>query len=671
MSKAPPPGPRPTSSSRPAAGPSSRARWRSGRRVPTPAERCSREQPITSASQAGELSSGDGRVRSPDGRAVSYWELVGEAGFGVTVEGPVATLPASERTWAGVGLRRVDLPAKVRGEAVFVHDTGAVRHARVVRPGWIEHALAEPVDAASLAAQVEGVLGVAVDVVVDGSFVAVVADREGDAVLAAEAIGERLRWREPLVSGGRAGRSRPDGRRGRVVGARRRRHGDRRRAGPGADPRRRPRRSIAARYAKPFLLHGSIGPSCAVARFDGHRLDIRTHSQGVELLAPAVAEALDLAGRVGLGSARGRRRLLRPQRRGRRRVRRGAGRVPPPRPGGEGAVVPGRRAPPRAGVAGDGHGAVGGAGRARPAVLVGPRRLQLRPHRPPVPDRSRALRPAGDLVACRSLAAARGHDPAVGSTAARTATPIRSTTSATAASPATSSAAARSVRRRRGASARSATSSPSSRSWTSSPTRRAWLPDEFRIAHLGDPRAIEVIEAAVDLAGGLVAPGGVDAPGRGLAFARYENVKAYVAVVAEASVDPRTGRITLSGAWIAADAGEVIDPGGLANQLEGGFVQAASWTLRRGAAHRRRSCVRDATGRTTRSCASPTCRRSRPGCCTGPRSPCSARRRRSPDPPRPRSPTPCSRRPAPGSVGSRFGLTASSPLWTSSSANGS
>ena len=155
--------------------------------------------------QAGELSSGDGRVRSPDGRALSYWELVGDAGFGVTVEGPVATLPASERTWAGIGLRRIDLPAKVRGEAVFVHDTGAVRHARVVRPGWIEHLVAEPVDATSLAAQVEGLLGVAVDVVVDGSFVAVVADREGDAVLAAEAIGERIRWREPSSAAGRAG----------------------------------------------------------------------------------------------------------------------------------------------------------------------------------------------------------------------------------------------------------------------------------------------------------------------------------------------------------------------------------------------------------------------------------------------------------------------------------
>jgi CO/xanthine dehydrogenase Mo-binding subunit len=104
-------------------------------------------------------------------------------------------------------------------------------------------------------------------------------------------------------------------------------------------------------------------------------------------------------------------------------------------------------------------------------------------------------------------------------------------------------------------------------------------PDQFRVDHLHDPRAIAVVEAVVDLAGGLAAPGGIDAPGRGLAFARYENVKAYVAVVVEASVDPRDGDIGLHRAWIAADAGEVIDPDGLANQLEGGLVQAASWTL--------------------------------------------------------------------------------------------
>ncbi len=72
----------------------------------------------------------------------------------------------------------------------------------------------------------------------------------------------------------------------------------------------------------------------------------------------------------------------------------------------------------------------------------------------------------------------------------------------------------------------------------------------------------------------------MDAPGRGLAFARYENIKAYAAVVAEVTVDPRTGLVVVRQGWIAADAGEIIDPDGLVNQLEGGFVQAASWTLK-------------------------------------------------------------------------------------------
>jgi CO/xanthine dehydrogenase Mo-binding subunit len=105
-------------------------------------------------------------------------------------------------------------------------------------------------------------------------------------------------------------------------------------------------------------------------------------------------------------------------------------------------------------------------------------------------------------------------------------------------------------------------------------------PVEFRLAHHSDPRARAVIEAAVELAGGLTAPGGVDAPGRGLGFARYENTKTYAAVIAEVRVDPRSGLIDLHRGWIAADAGEVIDPDGLVNQLEGGFVQAASWTLK-------------------------------------------------------------------------------------------
>jgi CO/xanthine dehydrogenase Mo-binding subunit len=53
----------------------------------------------------------------------------------------------------------------------------------------------------------------------------------------------------------------------------------------------------------------------------------------------------------------------------------------------------------------------------------------------------------------------------------------------------------------------------------------------------------------------------------------------YVAVVVELTVDAETGEVALRKAWIAADSGEIIDPDGLTNQLEGGFIQAASWAL--------------------------------------------------------------------------------------------
>lgn len=66
----------------------------------------------------------------------------------------------------------------------------------------------------------------------------------------------------------------------------------------------------------------------------------------------------------------------------------------------------------------------------------------------------------------------------------------------------------------------------------------------------------------------------------GLAFARYKNVKTYAAVVVELEADLDTGVIRLIRATIAADAGQIIDPDGLENQLEGGFIQAASWALK-------------------------------------------------------------------------------------------
>ena len=61
-------------------------------------------------------------------------------------------------------------------------------------------------------------------------------------------------------------------------------------------------------------------------------------------------------------------------------------------------------------------------------------------------------------------------------------------------------------------------------------------------------------------------------------MARYKNMKSYCAVAVEVDVGD-DANVVLRRTVIAVDAGEIVDPDGLAAQLEGGFVQAASWTL--------------------------------------------------------------------------------------------
>lgn len=98
----------------------------------------------------------------------------------------------------------------------------------------------------------------------------------------------------------------------------------------------------------------------------------------------------------------------------------------------------------------------------------------------------------------------------------------------------------------------------------------------FRLNHLSDRRAKTVLNACAEAIGwGDVAAEG---HGLGLAFARYTNSKTYAAVGVDLSVDD-AAQVHLNRVVIAADAGEVIDRAGLSAQLEGGFLQAASWTL--------------------------------------------------------------------------------------------
>jgi len=121
-------------------------------------------------------------------------------------------------------------------------------------------------------------------------------------------------------------------------------------------------------------------------------------------------------------------------------------------------------------------------------------------------------------------------------------------------------------------------------------------PVQYRLSILKDPRARAVIEKVAEMSSwptkstlsptggegrvrGSAAAGGGSTKGRGIAFARYKNIAAYAAIVAEVEVEEEVRVIRV---WCAADAGLVINPDGATNQLEGGIVQAISWALKEG-----------------------------------------------------------------------------------------
>jgi CO/xanthine dehydrogenase Mo-binding subunit len=104
-------------------------------------------------------------------------------------------------------------------------------------------------------------------------------------------------------------------------------------------------------------------------------------------------------------------------------------------------------------------------------------------------------------------------------------------------------------------------------------------PVAFRLAHLSDQRARAVINTVTRRAAWKAGVKGDGVRGRGVAFAKYKNLATYVAVVAEVEIDRKTGRVRVPRAFAAADAGQNINPDGLANQIEGGMIQSTSWAL--------------------------------------------------------------------------------------------
>jgi CO/xanthine dehydrogenase Mo-binding subunit len=108
---------------------------------------------------------------------------------------------------------------------------------------------------------------------------------------------------------------------------------------------------------------------------------------------------------------------------------------------------------------------------------------------------------------------------------------------------------------------------------------------EFRLAHLTDARASAVIQAVLKASNWTKRPSasqlssGNIARGRGISYVRYNNAITYVATVAEVEVNRTTGQIQVKQVYVAHDCGQIINPDGVLNQVEGGVIQTVSRTL--------------------------------------------------------------------------------------------
>jgi len=111
-------------------------------------------------------------------------------------------------------------------------------------------------------------------------------------------------------------------------------------------------------------------------------------------------------------------------------------------------------------------------------------------------------------------------------------------------------------------------------------------PLEFRLRYLSEPRLREVLQAAAEKAGweprpapGLLGENGWS-QGRGLAFARYENDQAIVACVAFVEVEAASGAVRVRRVVVAHDCGLIVNPDGVKNQIEGNIIQSLSRALK-------------------------------------------------------------------------------------------
>lgn len=521
---------------------------------------------------AGTLEVADGLIRSrATNRSTTYWELQGDRPFeiGVDHDAPIKA-PDALRHIGRAAIPRgvVDL---VSGRTIFVQDMRieGMLHARVVRPPHY-HARLEALDAGAC----ERLEEVGARIVRDGSFLAVATADEYAAIKAAERLARATTWHgagpepqdvyERLTANERVSLPVVDGIPQRAP------------VPPLADPPAAATTTLSARYEKPYHMHGALGPSAALAWLEDERLTVWTHSQGIYVLRASLAEALGMEldalrlvhmpgpgcyGHNGADDAALDAALV--------------ARALPGTPvllkwtredehawepyGTCTALELSASLDAQGTVIAWSHETFGDtyAMRPRPGPeAMGPRRLLAMRHLAhPLPE------PVAQPAMARHVGLHRNLEPLYAFPRPRLVKhlvrglPLRT-----------------SALRSLGAFANVF----AIESFMDELAEAAGAaPLVFRLRHLADERARAVLEAAAaHLAASPPAPG----CGRGFAFARYKNAKTYAAVGIELGVTD-AAEVRLHRAVIAADAGQIVDPGGLRAQLEGGLLQAASWTL--------------------------------------------------------------------------------------------
>jgi len=228
-----------------------------------------------------DLTIDDGVIHTRDGRSVAYGDLIAGGHFDVKLNKDAPLKDPGQYKVVGQAVERPDLPAKMTGRHTYVQDfrLPGMLHARVIRPRTVGAALAE-VDEGSIAA-IPGARVVRIN-----NFLAVVAEREWNAVRAAKAL--RVRW---TGGGGLPGSDRVhDGMRRTEIA----KDETLIKQGDSAGILRGAARRFAASYEWPAQSHGSMGPSCAVADFKPESLTVWSSSQGTHGLRRNLARDLGM-----------------------------------------------------------------------------------------------------------------------------------------------------------------------------------------------------------------------------------------------------------------------------------------------------------------------------------------------------------------------------------------